>query len=166
MMKTILKNKLEKKLQASMVTYVMIMFGMIVVFYLLGFQSPYLAYTQEQVGPSGEKVTEATGIGTNILDWMNGAVNALFTSASENPLLAVLGTVVTIFGFYILSKVGGQFALTYIIPILILGIFINIFVFPTASLQGNLIAPFDLLLFGFLNLFFILSVIEFVRGSI
>lgn len=169
MMNKILKRKLQKKLQASVFTYVMIMFGMVVVFYLMGFQSPYLASQHATAGGGTEatNIYTPTGIGTNILNWIQGAINALFTSTEQNPILAVIGTVVTIFAFYILSKVGGQFALTYIIPVLILALFLNIFVFPTSTLQGgDIIAPFDIIVFGLMNLFLILSVVEFVRGSI
>ena len=168
MMKEILKRKFKKKIQASVFTYVMIMFGLVIVFYLMGFESPYTATVNATAGSGAEatNIYTPTGIGVNILNWVQGAINALFTSVQENPILAVIGTVVTIFAFYVISKVGGQFALTYIIPALILAVFLNIFVFPTATLQADLIPPFDIIVFGLFNLFLILSVVEFVRGSI
>lgn len=157
---------IKRKLRASMTTYVMLMFGIIVVCYLMGFQSPWLSYTQQEVAESGETITEAKGIGDSILDWIMTGIKSLFKSAEENPVLAIIGTIITAVSFYLLSKVGGQFALQYIIPIIIIGIFMNIFVFPTSTLQAQVIAPFDAIIFGFLNLFLILSIIEFVRGSI
>jgi uncharacterized membrane protein (DUF485 family) len=154
-------------LKGAITTYVMMMFGLIIVLYLMGFTSPWMAYTAETVGPEGEEtgIASPTGIGTNILDWMMNGVYSLFEEVASNPLIAVISTIVTLGAFYLISKVGGQYVLAYIIPIIILAIFANIFIFPTSTLQGQILFPLDIVVFGFLNLFLILSYIDFVKGT-
>ena len=103
-----LKQKINRKLHAGMTTYVMIMFGLIIVMYLMGFTSPFIAYQKSQDLPplkddqgniiyerdingtfildgSGNKIprkanitSPAGGIGTNVLDWIMQGVQSLF----------------------------------------------------------------------------------------
>lgn len=161
-------NRRQKKMiKGAITTYVIMMFGMIVVLYLMGFTSPFDAYSQVQVGPSGEEktITSPTGIGVNILDWLSRGIYGLFESVADNPIIAVVSSIITIGGLWAITRIGGQYVLAYIIPLVILTIFANIFLFPTASLQGEIVFPLDIIAFTFLNLFLILSYLEFILGG-
>jgi hypothetical protein len=187
--------KRKKGLKGAITVYVMMMFGLIIVLYLFGFTNPWNAYVQDQnlspvldddgnvmyerntdgtiktdaMGdpiPIYSNVSRAGGIGVNILDWIMNGIQGIFQSAGENLILTIIASVVTLGGFWLISKVGGQYVLAYIVPLIILGIFANIFLFPTASLQGAIVAPFDIIVFTFLNLFLVLSYLDFVKGSV
>ena len=176
--------KKKKGLKGAITVYVMMMFGLIIVLYLFGFTNPWNAYTadqnlpdlkdangkpilDEQGNPVKGNITRAGGIGVSILDWMLKGIEGIFKTASDNWIIALVATITTIAGFWLISKVGGQYVLAYIVPIIILAIFANVFLFPTASLQGaNIVEPFDMIVFTFLNLFLVLSYIEFVKGNV
>jgi hypothetical protein len=182
-----LKRVLRKKTKGAITTYVMMMFGMIIVMYLMGFTNPYVAYTSSQnqdlpplTDEDGEvirddegnivyaDVVKPGGIGTSLLDWIMSGIKGLFEGGDGggNAVIAIIASIVTVIGFWVLSKVGGQYVLAYLIPIIVLALFANIFFFPTASLQGTpIVFPFDFIVFGFLNLFLILSCVEFIKGS-
>jgi hypothetical protein len=184
----------KKRLKGAITTYVMMMFGLIVVLYLMGFTNPFDAYSRSQNLPTlyetdadgnyvrdinGQKIplrdengnilhaniTKPSGIGTNVLSWLMDGIQGLFQKNPEGGILGVVATILTIVGLFILAKAGGQYVIAYIVPLIILGIFANIFLFPTSSLQATIPFPLDMITFTFLNLFLILSYLEFILGG-
>lgn len=171
-----MKNK-KQALQAGLTTYVMIMFGMIVILYLMGFTSPWVAYNAEGRIEADSEVdiedTEAIdtefSIGTMMVDGIKGLFDSAVDGASENPIIALGAAIVAGLGIYILARAGGAYIFAYLIPIILVTIFANIFLFPIEPISGQMIyvegVPLNVFLIVFLNLFMFLSIIEFVRGS-
>lgn len=167
----------KQKLQAGLTTYVMVMFGMIVILYLMGFTSPWVAYHSEgRIDAEGEVDLESTGaidsefsIGTMMVDGIKGIFDSAVDGATENPLIALAATIVAGLGIYILARAGGAYIFAYLIPIILVTIFANIFLFPIEPISGQMIylenVPLNVILIVFLNLFMFLSIIEFIRGS-
>lgn len=159
----------KKYLAAGITTYVMIMFGLIAMMYLMGFTSPWVAYTAGGSFGSGD-VNETIAdpqhpVGQGIVVMMLSSINSIIKWVGENPGWGVLGTAFAILGTLAMVKLGGQYILAYIIPIVLIGLFANIFIFPTAQVATQNIFPFDVLLICFFNLFLVLSIVEFVRGG-
>lgn len=177
-------RKLKNNTEASLTAYVMILFGMIIMMYLFGFTNMWDAYTGTNEGgvvltegdiedPNADEIeyeetptqiTEPVNIGTRIFNMMFSSIwSALISGAS------IVGGIVFIWFFR-----NNQAIWQFIIPIILL-VVLNIFVFPIALLQGDM-APLDamfagtnfsftLVLIVFFNLFYILAVLEFVRGG-
>jgi len=150
----------KKYMRGSITTYVMLMFGLVAVLFLMGFEPPFFA---ETIGGSGQTISEAGSFDIGAM--MMTAVNSLFESAEDNPVWAIIASAVTLFSMAIIVKLGGQYVLAYIIPLILLVLFANIFVFPTSSIGTDLPSELSLITFSFLNLFLILSYLEFVRGN-
>ena len=96
-------------------------------------------------------------------------------SNSLTTQLVIAGGGLAILGTFLIRKiVGGEVAATvlqYLIPVMLL-VVLNIFIFPLSGLEktvGFMDATgvsFTIFIFGFFNLFFVLAVLEFVRGNI
>lgn len=178
-------RKFKNNTDAGLSAYVMILFGMIVMLYLFSFSSMWDTYTGTDEGsveittgitddPNTDNPTysERTvdlsnplNFGFIIFDIMLSSIYSTLIGAA-----AITGTLVLIVFFR-----NNQAVWQFIIPIMLL-VVLNVFVFPISALQGDM-APMDavfsdtagfsftLILIVFFNLFYILAVIEFVRGS-
>jgi len=167
---------MKKKYTGLVSAFVMIMFGLIAVCYLMGFTSAWTAYTSQDPDPGGDAdvidVTKPDEFGADfsIGDMMIQGIEGLFRSAEENPVLAIIGTIATAVGMYIIGKAGGAQAFAYIIPIILITIFANIFIFPIEPLSGEMhwvagTVPIDMILIVFFNLFMFLAIIDFISGG-
>jgi hypothetical protein len=159
----IIKRKLKDNTNASLSAYVMIMFGMVVILYLFGFTSLWMDYQAF----SDLETTSTTEDQKHILQMIGEAL--------ANNMTAVGGGLVALFTTAFLTRLlfGSQAVatlLTYAIPLVFL-VILNIFIFPLSGIStdlGFLDASgivFTAIIFGFFNIFYILSVIEFVRGT-
>jgi len=129
----------------SFTTYIILVFSISLALYFFGYAPPFLKMMENL---DTAKPHEAL---------LNTFAN-IFT----NPIfLAALG-VSAVASFL----TGGGFAVIYLFPILMLTAFLNIFVLPTDFIF-NAGLPFELrlMIMGILNLFLILSIIEFIRGG-
>jgi len=146
----------------------MIMFGLIAICYLMGFTNAWSSYTSRDV--DGNTITDEGAIGTNIGDMMINGIKGLFVKASENPLLTIIGTVIAGAGMILVGKAGGSQAFAYIIPIVLIVLFANIFLFPIEPISGEVSTvaggvPVDRIMVAFFNLFLFLSIIDFISGG-
>ena len=157
-------RKLKNDSYAGMATYALIMFGMIFILYLFGFSSLWASYQTH----SSLETNSAVNVGVGVLDTMTKAISnnvALITGSAA----AMLGA--AFFARWIFGAETAATILQYSIPILLL-IALNIFIFPLSGLEGSVgfmdtvSSGVTLFLFGFFNLFFILSALEYVRGNI
>lgn len=160
---------MKKRYKALVSAFVMIMFGLIAICYLMEFTNAWTSYTGREVGSGDETISEEGAIGTGIGDMMINGIKALFTSSSENPILAIIGTVIIGAGALLIGKAGGAQAFAYIIPIVFITIFANIFIFPIAPISGELgsvagTVSIDIILVSFFNLFLFLAIIDFITG--
>ena len=152
-----LLRKLNTDTHAGIATYVIIMFGLAFMLYLFGFQSMYNSF--------------ATGDNTATQDELNSGG---FIETLMQPLnLLTIGAVgvtgaALLIGWFTKSTAA---ILTYAIPALIL-IGLNIFVFPLSDISNHTssfvvsgVPIISVFLISFFNLFYILSVVEFIRGT-
>lgn len=163
---------MKKRYKGLISAFVMIMFGLIAVCYLMGYTNAWTSYTGSDIRsePGNQNMTEPGTIDKGIGDMLINGIYALFKSASENPLLAIVGTIATAVGMFIVGKVGGAQAFAYIIPIVFVTIFANIFIFPISPISGEVgvvagAIPIDIILITFFNLFLFLAIIDFVTGG-
>lgn len=158
-------RRLQDDTQAGIATYVLIMFGLAFMLYLFGFTSMYNQWTTNS-DITGE--TDQGPIDINDPEMNKGD----FLTTLLNPLTLFTASAV---GIGVLALIVGRLTnstatiLTYAIPIIIL-IALNIFVFPINTITDEMgtfntasfpIAGFILILF---NLFYILAIIDFIRG--
>ena len=167
----------SKQLQAGISAFVMIMFGMIAICYLMGFTSAWEQYTAQpmMMGNAGDAdITQPSAVDETLthrmMDGIMGIFKGLGDSVSDNPIVAIIGSIVAIGSVALLLKFGAGHVLAFIVPIVFVILFANIFIFPIApiadqmtTLPGNI--PVDGFLMAFFNLFLVLSIIEFVRGG-
>ena len=152
----------KKYMRGSITTYVMLMFGLVAVLFLMGFSPPFFDQP-ETIGGSGQLVTEAGPFDLGTM--MMTAINGVFESIAADPVWGIIGAAVAFIAMAAIIAAGGQYVLAYIIPLILLILFANIFVFPTSSIGTDLPSELSLITFSFLNLFLILSYLEFVRGN-
>jgi hypothetical protein len=162
----ILKNlrKLRRDNNGGVTTYVLIMFGMIFILYLFGFTSIWGTYSAITVGANDTAISDPTiAFGVNILSSLASTLTDPETmGVVGGGLLALAGLM--IFGW--LTKTTATI-LQFLIPVLLM-IALNIFIFPIGNLSTDLMfmgVGISAFIIIFFNLFYILSVIEFVRGN-
>lgn len=169
---------MKKKRYAGLISaFVIIMFGMVAICYLMGFDSAWGAYTKHNINkndPDGQNITEAGAINEDLGDMMINGIKGIFSKAtetvSENPLLSILGLVIAGVGMYFVGRAGGAQVFAYIIPIVLIVIFANIFIFPISDISGEIRTvssgvPIEAILLTFFNLFLFLAIIDFVSGG-
>lgn len=168
-----IKKYFKKKTKAGLTAYVMIMFGMIVMLYLFGFNSAWDHYHDRNISEEegASQIDDAAAVDKGIGALIISNIKALFTNdqGDADILTIVVGTFVTLAGMYLASKVGGQYAFAYIIPIVFIIIFANIFIFPFENVASDIsiggVIPLEAILIVFFNLFLILGIVEFIRGG-
>lgn len=128
-------------------TYLMIVFGISIALYLVGYTSPFV----KMMGEVGiENVT------------FNSVINGIWAIFSNPVFLASLG--IAAIGSLLLIGGSGQSTL-FIVPIIILMAFANYFILPTGEiLASNLPTIIKFITNTFLNLFLMSTIIEFVAG--
>jgi len=161
--------KFKKRLKGNITAYVMILFGMTVILYMFGFTNTMDTYLQDaEVNESG--IEDASfNQEANPLVWMMEVMGAFIT---ENPLVAIGGLAGIILTGLIgrLAHVDMSVFYTYIIPIGLLAVFLNLVIFPITP-DAQLVAwdfnglTVSMILIVFFNLFFLLAVIDYVRGG-
>lgn len=157
--------KKKRMLQASITTYVIIMFGVVAVMYLMGFTNMWTQWN------ATTDVSSAAGVDSNISS--PGAANPLFQPIKIGPIEVnpIYIAIISIFGLqFIIAKLSGASgAITFVIPLALLILFANIFIFPVVPITEKMgfipaSIPITVLLLGFFNLWLILVVIEWIRG--
>jgi hypothetical protein len=125
--------------------YVIILFGMSVCLYLVGYTSPLL-----QLATTTE--------GDISIALLNSFI-AIFT----NPVfLGILGA--TSVASYLTA--GGNTSITYLFPIFLIMAMMNFFILPTSFILALELDPFiKILVAGFLNLMLGLAMVEFIRSG-
>jgi hypothetical protein len=164
-----LKRLNELQYQGGITTYILLLFGMGFMMYMFGFESFMSGY-----------FTNATVNGTAItspnLFYTNNPIGSLLSILQSNQgLFFAGGTIAAIFTVVasrlILGESTASTIVSYLIPIGFLIVFLNLFVFPVATMQADLQSfdiaglPATMALFSFFNLFLILAIIDFVRGG-
>lgn len=166
----------QKRLKGSITTYVFLMFGLTVILYMFGFTNMFTAYQATASSDTGNQNTNLSNPkfqqDSNPLGML---LNSIISFATKNIMLVVGGIAGLVFlgamGYFI---GGANFSVfySYIIIIGFLAVMLNYFVFPIYKLDEQTrnieLAPglsISVVLMLFLNLFFILSIVEYVRGA-
>jgi hypothetical protein len=153
-------RKLREDTTGGITTYVMLMLGLVFILYMFGFDNMWNIYTASEIGNTTiSDSTLATGV--NIM-------SILVKLLTDNLVLVGGGIFATAILLFI-GKITGTAAtmLQFLIPVLLM-IALNIFVFPVGELSPTLVFMgfgIPTFLFIFFNAFYILAVIEFVRGN-
>lgn len=158
----------QNKTGSALATYVVIMFGLIFIMYLFGYTSLWNSFSQTQI----QTETTSVPITDPIIDGGINILTLLFNSIANLQILIVIGSagaavlLLAIFAPKILASL-----VPFLIPAFLL-IILNIFIFPISGISDALFfadAPFNTAiitggLIVFFNLFYILAIIEFIRG--
>lgn len=177
-----MKKILQKRLQGGITAYVLILFGLSLVLYMFGFTN--------MMGGALLGASNSTGyIDTATTNGTNGSITEPTLQQSDNPL-ALLGRAVVNMatnnpwvafgglGMIVLGVLGGLFFgkettatfFTYLIPIGILAVFLNYFIFPINALNQDLHnwsingLGVSTILIIFFNLIFVLAIVDFIIG--
>lgn len=128
-------------------TYLMLMLGVSIVMYFMGYTSPFV----ELMGQ----------VGTESVSW-NLVINGIFAIFTNPTFLATIG-IASISSLLFLG--GSSQSVLFIIPIIILIAFADFFVLPTSFLlQAGVPEAFKFIANTFLNMSLMLTIIEFVTG--
>lgn len=168
-----IKKYFKKKTKAGLTAYVMIMFGMIVMLNLFGFNSAWEQYHGRSISEEegAKQIDDAAAVDKGIAALIIDNIKGLFTNdqGDTDIIKVIIGTAVTLAGMYLASKVGGQYAFAYIIPVVLIIVFANIFIFPFENVASDIaiagVIPLEAILIVFFNLFLILGIVEFIRGG-
>lgn len=163
-----LKQLWNSQLPGGITTYILLLFGMGIMLYMFGFKSFMDGYFANG-SVNGTPITDPNLMGSsNPLDILFKVLQqnaGILLGAGIVSVLAGIGARL-IFGSGTVSTV-----VTFLIPVMFLVVFLNLFVFPIATMQADLQSfniagfPATLGLFAFFNLFLILAIIDFVRGG-
>jgi len=178
------RRMFAKRDDAGLTAYAMILLGMTIMLFMFGFTTMWNTYTN--MNESGARVSgvesideeDETAVERNIEitdPSLNLGVDLLNLLA--NSIFATLISSVTAIGILVIIILGRKNTAmwSFIIPIILL-VVLNVFVFPVSAMKGDL-QPYDAVIldyigFGFttilivfFNLFYILAVMEFIRGG-
>jgi len=152
-------------LKGSVTVFVLLMLGMVIGLYLMGFQSAFLKELPSDFSDD-TKVPDETAKG--FLDEISGAIVSAFTKHLD-IILPMLG-----FGF-LAGLTGGSYAggsiIQYLILVMFVFIVINIFFFPvvpsmsTALDNPSAFEPLTLILSVIFNALLFLTIFTFVSGE-
>jgi len=167
-----MKKRTYRKLRAGLSTYVFLLFGLTLVFYMFGFHSVWDTYSNYTLLTDEEGVNKTNITNPEYFQPGTGKTKTMFSNLGS-MILAGLGL---LGGGAILTFIVGRFTggttvyLQYLFPIVLLVVFLNVFVFPIAQItdqtqQINTVFPVSYVLAAFFNLILILAIIEFVRGT-
>lgn len=159
---------------ASLGMYVLILFGLTFGLYLFGFTSSMDVYlnTMHQSAGNGTNITNPDYQSNN--DLIGGFINALGNFISTGGITLGVGIGAVVFGLVVAKALNLSGVITavtnYVIPIILIGVVLNLFIFPMASLDTELrditiwAIPLSWFLISFFNLIYVLAVLEFVSG--
>jgi len=149
-----------KMLKGSITVFVILMLGLIIGMYLMGFQGAFTTYMEGDITDPEASAGDVLGM------IANGAINAMKENWGFIILAGITGLAAGALGG---SNSAGTF-FQFLIPVFILSAVANIFFFPVIPAirdhgTGNsAFAPIPLLLIAVFNVLLILIIVEFVTG--
>lgn len=153
----------------SIGTYVLLMFGIIVTLYMFGYTNTLDLYLSD-TNNGNINVTDAEMQKNENSNPMYLFFKALLNLVSDSPELLGIGIGALIIGTafgYLTGTLSTIF--TYVIPIILIAVVLNLFIFPLTSIDAELRSfmiweiPLSWIIIMFLNLMYILAVLEYVR---
>jgi len=163
-------SNMNRKLHAagSVTVYALLVFSIVMGLYMMGYNSIYANYVEQQddVQLEGNETNYSYNTSEGGMDKQQNLaetiVNVIIESMKDPKLLfPLLGVGLVSF----VTAGGTRYALTFIIPAIILLAILNIFVLPMGFLYDEGIPQIiQIFVGGFLNLILMLTVVEFISG--
>ena len=156
-------KRLYRGRPGSITVYAFIVFGIVVSCYFMGYESPLIdAMTEETVIEGDNGTTHSVTLNSDPVDVGHKLINAII-NVLMNPMY--LGSLLVVGLVSFLTAGGTRYMVTFIAPALILLVVLNVIILPINFIYDSSL-PFEikLLVFSFLNLFLMLSIIEFIAG--
>jgi hypothetical protein len=164
-MKANRKFKDNKELKGGIATWVLMLFGLSVIMYMFGMSSIWTTYSNSAIVTNGSadkaNITSSDIIqGKGILDWFANPLNLVVASGIGFGVLTVLA--------FVFTRSGSVCAYIFIIGMLT--VILNLFVFPVSEIKSSAVGldasgiPFTVMLLGFFNLFYVLTIFEVISG--
>jgi hypothetical protein len=156
--------KIKREYRGSVSVFVLILVGMSIGLYLMGFTSAF-------INELSTEFSEEKDPSDSVPDFLDAIGGAIFSAFTEN-----LSVTSAMLGFGLLAGfTGGAYAggsiLRYLIPIMLLFVVVNIFLFPVIpTIQGGVthtegFDPIIAILTVILNTMMFLSIFEFISGE-
>jgi len=156
-------------LAGSITVYALLVFGIVMGLYMMGYESIYAdqyATQQDDISFEGNETNysyNTTEGGTDKqFNIARSLINAIIESMKDPKILfPLLGVGLVSF----VTAGGTRYALTFIIPAIILLAILNIFVLPMSFIyEEGIPEMLQIFVAGFLNLVLMLTVVEFISG--
>lgn len=145
-------------------SYIILLFSLSLVFFFLGYTSPLSAVLANQ-GCTQAQIAAAQAAGTSlncIMDtqsFITALASNITSSTSLNTLLGIAAV-----GFAISLLTG--FTTIYLVPLIMLLVFLNYVVFPISFIADPLLPDFvKIPLFVFFNILTVMAMVSFIRGG-
>jgi hypothetical protein len=151
--------------------YALLLFAMMVVFYFVGIQQPLIGVSQ------AADYSNTTAKTTQYLKLNCVADAAAYSPSStgiaggaltcNDTFFGVLALLLVVGGFGILVLALAGFSAMYVIPAVMIFVFLNLFVFPLSSiLNPALVAPeLGYAFVALMNMLTVLALFNFIRGA-
>lgn len=165
-----LKQIIQRPIHGSVTTYVLILFGLTVSLYMFNFTNTASLYLENSSVENINITDPSLTTQGNPIAWI---IELIGSFMGENLLLVVggVGGIITAMIIGWVAHIDLSIFYSYIIPIAILGVFLNLVIFPIQPISNEL-ATFTIsgislstILVIMFNLFFILAIIEYIRGT-
>lgn len=144
----------------GLTTYIFILFGISIAFYFAGYQPLLFQLFQCPAAgtPGGGGLAACSEIQN---PFSGGIINQIFALITNPAFLISIGLAA-----FVPFLTGGNFSVLYVIPIAILFALSNFLILPTSFLLSvNMPVEISVILLGFMNLWLMLIVVEFIRGG-
>lgn len=139
---------LKNRMAQAVSTYMFLLFGVAIAFYLGGYQPLVFQSFDDEIG-SDQTLGESF-------------INSLGAIFTDPTLLAVLG--ITAVSSFVLG--GSQFSAVFIIPVFMLTVFANMFILPSTFFFDPSLPFFIKAVIGlFMNMLLMLAIVNFVKGG-
>lgn len=162
---------MKKYFKGSVTVFVLIMMGMIIGLYLFGVTSPFISAFTNTAEGEASLLDDPSNPKASAGDFLNMIGRAIISAFTENTEVFL-----AMFGFGLLAGfTGGSYAggsiLRFLIPVMLLFVVINIFIFPVVpAIEGEVthteaFSPIIILLTVIFNALLFLTIFSFVSGE-
>lgn len=146
--------------------YVLLLFAVSLSLYLMGFSSPIFYMWNAQGGDSLIIACSSESLEPEAFEAckQNALINSMISNlTSDESLKLILG--ISILG--LLTSLVGGFGAVYIVPMILLLVFINYIIFPISFVfDTSMPEIIKIPLITFMNVLTVLAIVHFIRGGV
>ena len=153
---------MNKKMKASVTVFALIMLGMVIGMFLMGYTSMMFQFLGSDIFEGDE---DGTGIESLTVDDLYRNIIDTLTSPAGLMILGVGGVFALISGLAMVGYAGGTI-LSFVLPVMLLFVFANIFFFPLFdyAIAEGLPSMISIILTVVFNFLLMLTVVTFATG--